>query len=51
VLVVWSANPAPQLEDALREVFDESESRPYDVLLQDREEQYWLYFGRVRSGA
>ena len=51
VLVVWSADPAPELEEALREVFDEAEARAYDVLLQDRDEQYWLYFGRVRSGA
>jgi len=51
VLVVWSASPAPELEDALREVFDEAEGRAYDVLLQDRDAQYWLYFGRVRSGA
>ena len=43
VLVVWSADPAPELEDALREVFGNAEARPYDVLLQDRDEQYWLY--------
>jgi spermidine synthase len=51
VLVVWSADPAPELEEALRRVFDEADARAYDVLLQDRDEQYWLYFGRVRSGA
>jgi len=51
VLVVWSADPAPELESALREVFGEAEGRAYDVLLQDRDEQYWLYFGRVRSDA
>ena len=47
VLVIWSASPAPELEDALREVFGEAEARPYDVLLQDRDEQYWLYVARV----
>ena len=47
VLVVWSANPAPELETALHEAFGNAEARPYDVLLQDRDEQYWLYFGRV----
>ena len=47
VLVIWSASPAPELEDALREMFGEAEARPYDVLLQDRDEQYWLYVARV----
>ena len=47
VLVIWSASPAPELEDSLREVFGEAEARPYDVLLQDRDEQYWLYVARV----
>jgi len=51
VLVVWSANPAPELEDALREAFGTAEARPYDVLLQDRDEQYWLYFSRVPAPA
>lgn len=51
VLVIWSASPAPELEDALREVFDEAEARPYDVLLQDRDEQYWLYVARVSRSA
>jgi len=50
VLVVWSADPAPDLEDALREVFGAAEARPYDVLLQDREERYWLYVARVPAG-
>jgi len=49
VLVVWSANPAPELEGALREVFGDAEARPYDVLLQDRDEQYWLYLGRLAA--
>jgi spermidine synthase len=51
VLVVWSAAEAPELEQAMRSVFGDAEGRPYDVMLQDRDEQYWLYFGRVRSGA
>ena len=36
---------------AVTELIDEVGSRSRNVLLQDRDEQYWLYFGRVRSGA
>lgn len=50
-LVVWSAAEAPDLSDALRTVFGNVEARPYDVLLQDRDEQYWLYVARVTSPA
>jgi spermidine synthase len=50
-LVVWSADPAPELEAALREVFEQAEARAYDVLLQDRDEQYWLYVARVAQSA
>ena len=46
-LAVWSAAPAPELEQAMRGVFGAAEARPLDVLLQDREEQYWLYVARV----
>ena len=46
-LVVWSANPAPELEQALRAVFGNAEAAPYDVLLQDRDERYWLYVARI----
>ncbi|MBZ5739847.1 spermidine synthase [Nocardioides mangrovi] len=51
VLVIWSAAEAPELEKALRAVFGDAEARPYDVLLQDRDEQYWLYVARVTSEA
>jgi spermidine synthase len=50
-LVVWSADAAPELEAALREVFGEVEAAPHEVLLQDREERYWLYVARVPSSA
>ncbi|MDQ4055180.1 MAG: hypothetical protein M3237_21130 [Actinomycetota bacterium] len=46
-LVVWSAAEAPDLEKALRATFDEVEAQPRDVLLQGRDEQYWLYVARV----
>ena len=46
-LVIWSAAEAPELEERMSQVFGDAEARPYDVLLQDREEQYWLYVARV----
>jgi spermidine synthase len=46
-LVVWSGSSAPELEDTLREVFGNAEELPQRVLLQDRDEQYWLYVARV----
>jgi spermidine synthase len=50
-LVVWSADAAPELEKALREVFGWVEASPHEVLLQDRDERYWLYVARVPSSA
>lgn len=50
-LVVWSAAEAPDLEAALRTVFGNAEARPLEVLLQDRDEHYWLYVARVTSQA
>ena len=46
VLVVWSANPAPDLLAAMREAFGAAEEQAHDVLLQDRPEQYYLYLAR-----
>ena len=51
LLVIWSADAAPELEASMRGVFGAAEARPHDVLLQDREEHYWLYLARVASGA
>ena len=51
VLVVWSAAEAPELETAMRAVLGNAEARPYDVTLGERDETYWLYVGRVASGA
>jgi spermidine synthase len=50
-LVIWSAAEEPALEAALVEAFGNAEARPYDVLLQDRDEQYWLYVARVAQSA
>ncbi len=48
-LVVWSADEAPALEETLRTTFGDVEARPYDVLLQGRDEHYWLYVARAAS--
>ena len=47
-LVVWSADRAPSLLDALREVFDEAAEHRHGVRLQDRDEHYWLYAAHRR---
>ena len=47
VLVIWSAAEAPELADRMRAVFGNAHGYAHDVLLQDREEQYWLYVARV----
>ena len=46
LLVIWSAAEAPQLEAAMRTVFDNVTAEPYDVRLGDRDERYWLYVSR-----
>jgi spermidine synthase len=46
VLVVWSAERAPDLTVSLRAVFGEVEERDHAVRLQDRDEHYWLYAAR-----
>ncbi|MDF1605396.1 hypothetical protein [Nocardioides sp. YIM 152315] len=48
-LVIWSGAEAPDLERTMHGVFGNAEARSYDVLLQDRDEQYWLYVARVTS--
>ncbi|MDT0202230.1 hypothetical protein [Nocardioides sp. AE5] len=45
-LVIWSAAAAPELEADLRGVFGNAEAVRHDVLLQGREEEYWLYVAR-----
>ena len=48
-LAVWSADEAPDLASALDAVFgaDQCAVQPLEVLLQGREEHYWLYVARV----
>jgi spermidine synthase len=45
-VVVWSAAEAPALREALTEVFGGATPIPFDVRLQGRDEQYWLYLAR-----
>jgi spermidine synthase len=49
VLAVWSAAKSPDLLEAMTEVFGSADEQGHDVLLQDREEEYWLYLARVPS--
>ena len=49
VLAVWSANPAHELEHTMATVFGNAEAIGHDVLLQDRDERFWLYVARVTS--
>jgi spermidine synthase len=50
-LAIWSAAEEPDLVTTLDRVFDNAEGHRHDVLLQDRDEHYWLYVARVTSGA
>ena len=45
-LVVWSSAPAPGLAATMEQVFGNCTEHWYDVLLQEREEQYLLYLSR-----
>lgn len=45
-LVIWSAAESPRLQAELQEVFGNVVAIPYDVTLQAREEQYWIYLAR-----
>jgi spermidine synthase len=53
--VIWSADRNEPLHQALGEVFGDAEATAYDVNLQGRAEQYWLYLarrdGQVVSGS
>jgi spermidine synthase len=45
-LVIWSAAPAPELANVMEKVFGNCSVHRYDVLLQERPEQYLLYLSR-----
>jgi spermidine synthase len=44
--VVWSAARDDALRETMTRVFGEAEEAAYDVDLQGRDEQYWLYWSR-----
>ena len=45
-MVVWSAAPAPELASVMEEVFGNCTEHRYDVLLEERTEEYLLYLSR-----
>lgn len=45
-VAIWSAAEAPELVDSLGAVFDDVHGYGHDVVLQDRDERYWLYVAR-----
>jgi spermidine synthase len=45
-VVIWSAAQSPELHRALEDVFGGAAPIPFDVRLQSRDEQYWLYLAR-----
>ena len=49
VLVDLVGRPLPRARERLEQVFGNAETRPYDVRLQERDEQYWLHVARVPS--
>ena len=49
-VVIWSADPSPDLETTQRAVFGNAETRAYDVRLQERDEKYWLHVARLDRG-
>lgn len=46
-VVIWSAARAPKLAETMAAVFAEVSESALPVRLQGRDEQYWLYSGRV----
>jgi spermidine synthase len=42
-VAIWSADQAPDLEAAMRDVYGDVSALTYDVELQGRPEHYWLY--------
>ena len=45
-LAIWSANAAPELMSTMEQVFGNCTEHRYDVLLQERPEEYLLYLAR-----
>ena len=49
-LAIWSASPSAELQATMEQVFGNAVAIPYDVTLQSRAEQYWLYLSRQSDG-
>ena len=45
-LVIWSAAESPALMAEMKEVFGDAVAVPFEVNLQSRDEQYWIYLAR-----
>jgi spermidine synthase len=48
-VVIWSAAESPVLQAEMREVFGDAVALPFEVTLQSREEQYWIYLARKQA--
>jgi spermidine synthase len=48
-VVIWSAAESPTLQREMQGVFGNTAAVPYDVALQSREEQYWVYLARNQA--
>ena len=48
-LVIWSAAESPTLQKEMREAFGNAVAVPFEVTLQSRDEQYWIYLSRVEA--
>jgi spermidine synthase len=45
-LVIWSSAESPMLQAELRAVFGNAVAIPFDVIVQRRGDQYWIYLSR-----
>ncbi|GAB2746218.1 spermidine synthase [Nocardioides pakistanensis] len=48
-LVIWSAAESPRLQAEMESVFGNAVAVPFEVTLQSRDEQYWVYLSRRRE--
>ncbi|HEU4512590.1 MAG TPA: hypothetical protein VFR87_05750 [Nocardioidaceae bacterium] len=49
VAVVWSAAESPRLQAEMQDVFGNAAAIPFEVTLQSRDEQYWIYLARNKA--
>lgn len=48
-VVVWSAAESPRLQAEMQEVYGNAAAIPFEVTLQSRDEQYWIYLARRKA--